>query len=569
MLEHIKFTYLIKKGGVKMEKKKYGYFIIIAMIFALSNIIFAQDVITVPNVYNGQAMGAINKFIVGDTLSDGSRAHPNAIYRLERGKIYFQDQTMDLNFNFTLVADDEDPNSPTRPPMVVRGVDDQGAYTRILYQCYNDNIKIKVKNIIFQGIPTDESIVSGNVYLFTLSGKNIRFEANNCVFNYWPGNVIENKGYGLENFTLILKNNIFRNNVGLEDAYSGYSYVGGGKVKQDSIIFHNNTFFNISAYIIYSKEYAGTFEFLHNTLFTSCKGSLRLPNLINAHFEDNLLYNYQTVAQDSAHWVSKHYAMVQIREINAEGLAEAGIASNEDRLVSYRNNVYGWDQRVKDFWSEYHLHEVPWMGPITDSLFTKYDNFIDENNLEANPGFDAAMTKAVLDKQLEWNAIYRTTKTGYADRIYAPNGKYFDLPWPLPEHLTYTNTNLQTYAQGGFPVGDLNWWGKVADWESWRVTGVRKDNGDNQIPNKYVLSQNYPNPFNPTTVINFSIPKTSKIELSVYNVLGQKVATLLNKELAAGSYKYDFNASNLTSGIYFYKLQTENYSQTKKMMLLK
>ncbi len=546
-----------------MKRKKLKILVILLAVFFLSGITFAQDVIPVPDGVT------LNGFISGDTLANGDRAHPNAIYKLTRGKVYFQDQTMNLDFNFTLVADDDDPANPTRPPMVARGIDAQGAYTRILYQCYNDDIKIKVKNILFQGMPTDEQIVSGNVYLFTLSGKNIRLEATNCIFNYWTGNVIENKSYGLENFTLILKDNIFRNNVALESAYSGYSYVGGAKVKQDSIIFHNNTFFNISAYIIYSKEYTGTFEFLHNTLFTSCKGSLRLPNLINAHFEDNLIYNYQTVAQDSAHWLSKHYAMVQIREINADGLAEAGIASNADRIVSYKNNVYGWDQRVKDFWSEYNLYHVPWMGPITDSLFGIYDNFIDENNIEANPGFDATMSTAVLDKQLAWNAIYRTTETGYADRVYAPDGKKFDLTWPLPENLAYTNTALLTHAAGGFPVGDLRWWpGKKAEWEVWRLTGVKKENTET-IPSEYTLSQNYPNPFNPTTVINFSIPKTSKIELSVYNVLGQKVATLLNKELSAGSYKYDFNASNLTSGIYFYKLQTENYSQTKKMMLLK
>ncbi len=552
-----------------MKKMMYGFFMVFAVMFVLPNMLFSQEVINVPDKVDGVAMGAINKFIVGDTLSDGSRAHPNAIYRLERGKTYFQDQTMDLNFNFTLVADDEDPSNPTRPPMVARGVDAQGAYTRILYECYNDDIKIKVKNILFQGMPADESIVAGNVYLFTISGKNLRLEATNCVFNYWPGNVIENKDYGLENFTLILKDNIFRNNVGIEDAYSGYSYVGGGKVKQDSIIFHNNTFFNISAYMIYSKEYAQTFEFLHNTSFVTCKGALRLPNLVNAHFEDNLIYNYQTVAQDSANWLRKHYAMVQIREINADGLAEAGIASNADRIVSYKNNVYGWDKRVKDFWIEYELYHVPWMGPITDSLFGFYDNFIDENNIEADPGFDATLTTAVLDKQLAWNAIYRTTKTGYADRIYAPDGKMFDLAWPLPEVLTYTNTALQTHAGGGFPVGDLNWWpGKKAEWEAWRLTGVEKENRET-IPSEYTLSQNYPNPFNPTTEMNFSIPVSGNTTLAIYNVLGQKVATLVNAELSAGSYKYQFDASNLSSGIYFYKLQSNNYSAIKKMMLLK
>ncbi len=552
-----------------MRKKMYSFFVIFAIMFALPNLMFSQEVINVPDKVDGVAMGAINRFIVGDTLSNGDRAHPNAIYRLERGKTYYQNQTMNIDFNFTLVADDEDPSNPTRPPMVARGIDDEGAYTRKLYQCFNDNIKIKVKNIIFQGMRADEEIVSVNPYLFSIAGKNIRLEATNCVFNYWTGKVTENYDYGLENFTLIYKNNIFRNSVGLENAYSGSGYVGGAKVAQDSIIFQNNTFFNIGSYIVYSKEYAGTFEFLHNTLFTSCKGSLRLPNLTNGYFQDNLIYNYQTVAQDSAHWLSKHYAMVQIREIDATGLAEAGLSSNADRVVSYKNNVYGWDQRVKDFWIEYELHHVPWMGPLTESLFTKYDNFIDENNIEANPGFDATMTTAVLDKQIAFNQIYRTTQSGYQERVYAPDGKKFDLPWPLPEVLTYTNTTLQTYAQGGFPVGDLNWWpGEKAKWEAWRLTGVEKEDKET-IPSDYTLSQNYPNPFNPTTEINFSIPVSGNTTLAIYNVLGQKIATLVNSELSAGSYKYQFDASNLSSGIYFYKLQSNNYTAIKKMMLIK
>jgi len=86
---------------------------------------------------------------------------------------------------------------------------------------------------------------------------------------------------------------------------------------------------------------------------------------------------------------------------------------------------------------------------------------------------------------------------------------------------------------------------------------------------EFKLSQNYPNPFNPTTVIEFSIPCSGQTTLEVYNVLGQKVKTLVNKELKAGSYSYQFDANSVTSGIYFYKLQSNAYSQIKKMILLK
>ena len=89
------------------------------------------------------------------------------------------------------------------------------------------------------------------------------------------------------------------------------------------------------------------------------------------------------------------------------------------------------------------------------------------------------------------------------------------------------------------------------------------------VPKKFELSQNYPNPFNPSTVINFQVPAAGKVTLKVFNILGKEVATLLNKEMNAGSHSVKFNASNLTSGLYFYTLTSGNYTSTKKMVLIK
>jgi hypothetical protein len=88
-------------------------------------------------------------------------------------------------------------------------------------------------------------------------------------------------------------------------------------------------------------------------------------------------------------------------------------------------------------------------------------------------------------------------------------------------------------------------------------------------PSEYVLEQNYPNPFNPTTVINYSLPKSGMVRLSVFNILGQEVKVLVNREMGTGSYSTEFNGSNLSSGIYFYKLESNNQIQVKKMLLLK
>lgn len=89
------------------------------------------------------------------------------------------------------------------------------------------------------------------------------------------------------------------------------------------------------------------------------------------------------------------------------------------------------------------------------------------------------------------------------------------------------------------------------------------------IPDGYMLSQNYPNPFNPVTNIQFALPNAGYVKLAVYDMNGKEVAVLVNGQLAAGTYKADYNASSLSSGVYFYKLTAKDFTATKKMILIK
>ncbi len=89
------------------------------------------------------------------------------------------------------------------------------------------------------------------------------------------------------------------------------------------------------------------------------------------------------------------------------------------------------------------------------------------------------------------------------------------------------------------------------------------------LPSQYSLLQNYPNPFNPSTKISFSIPATQLVSLKIYDLTGREISSLINRELNAGSYSFEFDGSNLSSGIYFYRLNTANFSDVKKMILIK
>ncbi|HUX61859.1 MAG TPA: T9SS type A sorting domain-containing protein [Ignavibacteriaceae bacterium] len=99
------------------------------------------------------------------------------------------------------------------------------------------------------------------------------------------------------------------------------------------------------------------------------------------------------------------------------------------------------------------------------------------------------------------------------------------------------------------------------------ITAVKSDKGS--LLSSYKLNQNYPNPFNPTTTITFQIPKSSFVTLKVYDVLGREVSTLMNEQKSPGTYSVNFNASNLSSGVYFYRMKVGSFVETKKLVLLK
>ncbi len=128
---------------------------------------------------------------------------------------------------------------------------------------------------------------------------------------------------------------------------------------------------------------------------------------------------------------------------------------------------------------------------------------------------------------------------------------------------------------GGTGIGD-----RWPTWDGPHCFGVRdlsvdvKATASDNLPTTYALSQNYPNPFNPTTEIAFDLPTRTHVTLTVYNVLGQQVTTLVNEKMSAGKYVADWNGrssggNEVASGIYFYRIHTEQFTQTKKMVLLK
>ena len=137
-------------------------------------------------------------------------------------------------------------------------------------------------------------------------------------------------------------------------------------------------------------------------------------------------------------------------------------------------------------------------------------------------------------------------------------------------------TNMMVGYETDLPSGD----GCTAAWTAtalayrcntcFTVTPINgTGNNTTLIPGDYSLSQNYPNPFNPVTQIKYDLPKQGFVTLKVFDILGREVSKLVNETKSPGTYLVDFDGTNLASGVYFYKLEVNGYSDIKRMMLIK
>ncbi len=155
-------------------------------------------------------------------------------------------------------------------------------------------------------------------------------------------------------------------------------------------------------------------------------------------------------------------------------------------------------------------------------------------------------------------AVYENTGPGYNATEHANGIGRLLTPEEASDH------NLENiFAKNSNPGYDFDWMP-----EDYAITAITKK-ADQIIPDKFSLEQNYPNPFNPSTIISWQLAVGSYVELSVYNVLGKKVATLVSEKMDSGKHNYKFEAKNLASGVYYYRLLAGEFTAVKKMILIK
>jgi len=547
---------------------------ILVLIVMMTGFIFAQDVLTLVQS-DGTPATFVNTQILADTAANHGLL-PNRVYELERGGFYA------INAEMRLAGPGETlriraaegtgakpiiylwetgtGTNPERPPgNVIRTQGGNLELTNIAVAGYYEFEPENLDNV--QGNMFRNDAVGGSFYfdgcIFSnINGQILRVENNavtvsvkNCIFSNLGALTTSNLGAGKgidlrasECVEFILENNTFVNYQDRPVRHYNFGNPTAGTGLIHSGRIDHNTFVNGMGYHgLLSLGSLGAAMTITNNLFVDAFGLGEDPSDTTRAAEwantgetypsgRNRITWIFSSPNDVTNWtVSNNYFA-----ISAEGQAfldDFGFGP-ADPLTHHINGKLGADSATAFTKIDLDLEEIPAM---MTNMMRWYEDPAGGNKLKNTPSdlFDSSTDD--MDRRMI--TYYRDT----LDASYS------------------TSSVAYTGATDGGPVGDLNWFGLVNSIEV----------PEAGIPSGFSLGQNYPNPFNPTTRIDFKITQSDKVTLEVYNVIGQKVATLVNEKLNAGIYKIEWDASGFSSGVYFYKLKQGPQVTAKKMILVK
>jgi hypothetical protein len=205
----------------------------------------------------------------------------------------------------------------------------------------------------------------------------------------------------------------------------------------------------------------------------------------------------------------------------------------------------------------------------TEWMITRYDT------LESYPAFTTVQVETVLAKIDGWGSVTVPAGTFECLRLQTNWTEYIHTIVDNVIVLTDTTigSDFSWMSKTSIELVDFNFeapnYSEADDLKILIDKGVSNLRDNPRKVHQYVLKQNYPNPFNPKTIINYELRSTNNVDLIIYNVLGQKVVTLVSEKQSAGKYSVEWDASNYSSGIYYYKIQSGEYQDVKKMILMR
>ncbi len=544
----------------------------IILTLAFSTMVICQSVQDVPatDEQGNPIINSLIKYVVADTNNQGQQLHD--IYRLERGKYYFYNQSAVFNNPVVLEGASPGPDANSFPAKFLVQTNEDGSVPEEAVITAFANLTCK--NLEFCTITTDNQYSWGNGIYLQKDG--LRLELDSCNFNLCGWAFVE--ADGINNTTLILRGcQTWNGSPFGGDEWVPFFFEGsGGSV--DTCIATNNTFYNIQGSIL-NIEPLTPWKYIffdHNTCVNIVQNfTTDIAAHLNTTITNNIFYNVGCYGSRIADIQggggdTVQSGVIEVDTINiVNGESVPAVMPEKDRKLVVKNNVYFWSQGVHDYWTAMadSITGIPWMSSRGLQMFgdkTTWPNFIAENNVEADPGFtnfggtDEMVAQMYNDRNTALFGFWGWYPYSGTDTLWALSH------WPLPEDFTYSASFTST---DGYHVGSLQWYpDELAKYEKGLV-GVKDINS---LPEQFSLKQNYPNPFNPSTHVNFEIAKTGTVNLSVYNVLGQKVMTLINNQiLTSGSHDVNINMLSQASGVYLLTLKQGSNVKTIKMLLMK
>ncbi|MFO7888849.1 MAG: T9SS type A sorting domain-containing protein [bacterium] len=557
--------------------------LVVAVMFCATILQAAEaDTLLVPAT-DGEGAPIVNaliQYVVADTNANGEQLHD--VYKLERGKYYFYNQSPVFTNPITLVADEPGTTSETKPPKIIITTDAEGGvpYAHCI-TTWND---ITCKNIAFSTTTQDEGYSWANI--IKLHAENKRIVMEGCHFTVSGWGLLEAYVDGVKFY--IDKCHI--RNATSPDSWCPFFFEGGSSTI-DTLICRNTTFFNMVGSPV---NYAGQarcnyFEFDHCTLVNIVRLFSSLNSYSDATITNNIFYNTmvasvpQSALADAEDHAAGQASVIDVDTLAAndpdasDSLAATSYIDEGDRRIDLKNNCYFWSQEVVDLHTQLDSTVAPkWMTDRALSMFGNdavYPYLVDENNINEDPEF---VNFGGTDKMVDF--VYNIYAGGGIDiwgwdpdSVDYPDYHYANLQWPLPEDFSHSLSQMGT---DGYPIGSLEYYPNELESYYEDLSSVDKQN-DLSVPSTFALGQNYPNPFNPITSIDYRLNSTNDVKLIVYNSLGQKIRTLVSREnVPAGSYSIEWNGKDdmgqtVSSGIYIYKLQMGSQSMMKKMILMK
>lgn len=547
----------------------------------------------------GSGAPTIEQVIMADTATGGVPAHPNRVWLLQQvasvdTPYYFSDP-ISIKGSVTIVGR-QNPITGM-PPAIQPWIRLNNTSPSNFIVERGDSATVILKNLYVVGQRYDSAQAVSN--LINVSGKHVEVNVNHCV--------IDNSNGNLANYTgtngIFIARNCEMRNVSNQFWRAGCLFWSNSPNIMDSVVIQNNTFFLLGR-SIYGGPYPFRYLLLdHNTLFFSSDGPLLSTHQVNATITNNIFYGTDAHAVDSIMIVGspgpvndahEPYGVVMMDSLKGY---ETDFGSESARKVTLTNNAYFWPHQLTDFWQSindtatgWYLAPPTWMNPQTAAMFNDHTNwpgFVSDKNDSADPGFDPTLVSMSADSltKFEFLVGWRTPYGSWADagsfrwwQLWTdpyPFNVFNRVPstwtgwadgYPVPENLTYSNSDMQTAGIDKYALGDLNWFpAQMKLWEEGGVNAVTP----RQVPTKFELAQNYPNPFNPSTKIRVSLNRAGKFSLEIYNVLGQLIQVVDRGFKPAGEYIYNVSMDRFATGVYFYTLRQGSNSVTKKMLLLK